>query len=202
MRRSDTTQYHTLSHLDQEEYSKTIFGFWIYLLTDFMMFATLFAVYAVLRESTLGGPSGKEIFDLRAALNQTLVLLIATFFVGVGGVYAHRNQTKKSLLFFVLNFVFNALFLFLLISDLKRIIEMGQTWKSSAFMSAYFTLIGTFAIHVVLALLWTILFLIPVFYRGITPSSLRRLTCLRMFWQFLNIVWVFIFSIIYLLGAI
>jgi len=202
MRDAKVSPHQVMSHTDQGEYSRTIFGFWVYLLTDFMMFAALFAVYVVLRKNTLNGPGPKELFDLRSALVQTLVLLFGTFFVGMAGVYAHRNKRRKTLLYFGLTFILNSLFLWLMVSDLRRLIEMGQTWKNSGFLSAYFTLVATFGVHVAFALLWTIVLLVPVLRGGIELFSLRRLVCLRMFWQFLNIIWIFIFSIVYLLRGI
>ncbi len=192
----------TASHAEQSEYTRTIFGFWLYLLTDFMTFAALFAVYAVLRKNTLGGPGPKELFDLGSSFVQTLILLFGAFFAGVGGAYAHRGKRVQTLFYFGLTFVLNALFLWLMTSDLHHLIGMGQTWEKSGFLSAYFTLIGTFGLHVILALLFTIVLLSPLFRREIDIVSLRRLVCLRMFWQFLNIIWIFIFSIVYLLRGI
>lgn len=192
----------TLPDAYQDEYSKTVFGFWLYLLTDFMMFATIFAVYAVLRKNTLGGPGAQELFDLNSVMSQTWVFLLGTFFIGLGGASAHRRNRKQTILYFILTFLLGIVFLFLMSVDLSQMIQKGSTWRSNGFLSAYFTLVGTFAVHVIFALLWIVILLVPLMCHRVNPVNVRRLTCLRMFWQFLNIIWIFIFSIVYLLGAI
>lgn len=193
-----------MNHLDAhaETDSKTIFGFWIYLLTDFMMFAALFATYAVLQNSSFGGPTAKELFSLPDALVRTLLLLTASFASGAAFVMAYRKQKEKTLLLFLCTFLFGLAFLFLQFQEGFRLVELGASWKRSAFLSAYFTLVGTHALHLIVALLWTIVLLWPVWRQGITSVSLRRLACLKMFWQFLNIVWILIFTMVYLVGEI
>lgn len=202
MTRLKTITCETLPDPYQDEYSKTVFGFWVYLLTDFMMFATIFAVYAVLHKSTFGGPGPKELFNLNSVMKQTWILLVGTFFIGLGGASAHRNSRFQTVLYFILTFISGLIFIWLMTCDLFHMIERGSTWQSNGFMSAYFTLVGTFAVHVIFGLLWIIVLLFPVICCGLNPVSVRRLTCLRMFWQFLNIVWIFIFSIVYFLGVI
>jgi len=202
MTQSKAMKHEPLPDPYQDEYSRTTFGFWVYLLTDFMMFATIFAVYAVLHKSTFGGPGPKELFDLPSVMNQTWVLLVATFFVGFGGASVHRKHRAGTITYFLLTFILGITFLWLQFDDLSLLVKRGASWKSNAFLSAYFTLIGTFAVHIVFGLLWIIVLILPVIKRGIDMVSVRRLTCLRMFWQFLNIIWIFIFSIVYLLGVI
>jgi cytochrome o ubiquinol oxidase subunit III len=182
-------------------YSRTVFGFWVYLLTDFMMFAALFATYAVLQKATYGGPSGRELFDLRFNLFQTLVLLTSSFTAGVGGAWAHRRKKHWTIVFFGITFLLGSLFLGMVFADFFRFLDMGNSWKNSAFLSAYFTLVGTHAIHIFFGLLWILVFIPQVFWKGTDIAVVRRLTCLRMFWQFCNIVWIFIFSFVYLMGA-
>lgn len=183
-------------------YSKTIFGFWIYLLTEFILFATLFATYAVLRDSTFGGPGAKQLFDIPFELSLTLILLASSFTAGLGGVYAHRRNKAGTLIGFLVTFLLGAAFLWLEMKDFSHLIHSGNGWERNAFLSAYFTLTGTHALHVAFALLWTLVFLWPVCAHGLTPVSVKRLTCLRMFWQFINVIWVFIFTFVYLLGGI
>lgn len=182
-------------------YARTLFGFWVYLMTDFMVFATLFATYAVLHDQTHWGPSAKDLFSLTDAFIQMVVMLTASLFVGLGGAAAHRRHRRSTLAFFALAFVLGVIFLGMQINEFQDIVSKGNTWKGSAFLSIYFTLVGTHAIHVLLALLWFIVLIIPLFVYGLTAASIRRLTCLRIFWQFLGVVWVFIFSIVYLMGA-
>ncbi len=192
------SQYPDAHH---DVYSKTTFGFWLYLLTDFMLFATLFAAYAVLHDNTFGGPTARDLFSLDFTLVQTFILLTATLTVGLGGALAHRRNKWGAISFFTLTFLLGLAFLAMQWGDFARLISSGNGWDKNAFLSAYFSLVGIFWLHVAFALLWTILLVIPLFYQGMTPVSIRRLTCLRMFWQFLNIVWVFIFTIVYLIGV-
>ncbi|MBF5058829.1 cytochrome c oxidase subunit 3 [Candidatus Neptunochlamydia vexilliferae] len=192
------SQYPDTHH---DVYSKTTFGFWLYIVTDFMLFATLFAAYAVLRNNTFGGPTARELFDLDFTLIQTFVLLTATLTVGLGGAFAHRRNKWGAISFFTLTFLLGLIFLGMQESDFSRLIQSGNGWERNAFLSAYFSVVGIFWLHIIFALLWTILLLIPLFCQGVSPASIRRLTCLRMFWQFLNMVWVFIFAIVYLIGV-
>jgi cytochrome o ubiquinol oxidase subunit 3 len=201
MTKSKVIKHEALPDPFSDEYSRTVFGFWVYLLTDFMMFATIFAVYAVLHKNTFGGLGPRELFDLPMVLNQTWILLVATFFVGLGGASAHRNSRRAAITYFVFAFLLGVIFLWLQGCDMTRLIEQGATWKSNGFLSSYYTLIGTFDVHIIFGLLWTIVLIFPVMKRGLDIVSVRRLTCLRMFWQFLNIVWIFIFSVVYLIGV-
>lgn len=175
-------------------YSRTVFGFWLYILSDFILFGALFATFAVLKHSTFGGPSARDLFDLPFIFVQALVLLTSSFTAGLGGASAHRKNKKLTIIFFGITFLLGLLFMGLEVSDLNRLIQSGNSWQRSGFLSAYFTLVGTHAVHMIFALIWVIVLIVPVWREGMTLPSLRRLTCLRMFWQFLNIVWVFIFS--------
>lgn len=193
-----------LTHPDTHEgvYSKTVFGFWLYLLTDFMMFATFFATYAVLVGGVADGPGPKHLFNLRSALIQTLSLLICGFTSGLAGAFAHRQNKKGVFVFFILTFIGGAFFLQREFTDFTTMIIAGNSWARSGFLSAYFTLTGMHALHVVFGLLWTLVLLTLVWSVGLNEDQIRRLTCLRMFWQFLNIVWIFIFSLVYLIGVV
>lgn len=185
-----------------DAYSKTTFGFWLYLVTDFVLFGALFAVYLVLRNNTFGGPSATDLFYLPSNLLQTVLLLGVSFSSGIAGAYAHRNEKGKTILYFIITFLLGLGFMGIEFHEFGQIIQKGHDWKDSAFLSSYFTLLGTHGVHVLIALLWTLVLLLPVFHTGITDTSLRRLTCLRMFWQFINIIWVFIFTIVYLLKGV
>lgn len=192
----------TLPDPHQDLYSKTLLGFWIYLLTDFVLFGALFATYQVLRKSLFGGTAPATLFELPYALTQTLIFLVASFTAGMAGAYAHRREKAKTLLYFFITFILGGVFLGMMFGEFSRFIATGNIWTKSAFLSAYFTLVGTLGVHVIFALLWTIVLAIPVWKEGLSPTSVRRLTCLRMFWQFLNVVWIFIFTIVYLMGEV
>lgn len=185
-----------------DDYSKTTFGFWVYLLTDFMFLATIFASYAVLSKNTFGGLTPRDIFSLPFSTIQTLVMLCSAFTAGIAGACAHRKSKGGVIGFFFLTFLLGLLFLGMMGYEFSHIFAAGYSWKSTAFLSMYFTLIGMFGGHVIFALLWVIVLIIPVFKQGITVVSLKRLTCLRMFWQFINVVWVLIFTFVYVLGVI
>lgn len=185
-----------------DPFTKTLFGFWVYLMTDFMMFACLFATYAVLEKSTFGGPSARDLFDLSFVSIQSLFLLAASTASGFASRAAHLRKPKAVMLLFSLVFLFGLAFFWMQASELIRLESIGYSWKKSAFLSAYFTLIGTHAVHMFFALLWIPVFLAPIPRRGIDEDSLRRLTCLRLFWQFLNVVWIFIFTVVYLMGGV
>ncbi|GAB4189975.1 MAG: cytochrome o ubiquinol oxidase subunit III [Simkaniaceae bacterium] len=188
--------------VEEETYEKTLFGFWVYLLTDFVLFATLFSVFVVLRNKTFGGPTPKDVFDLPYSLIQSYILLTCSLTSGFAGAYAHRQNKKGATLFFILTALLGILFLSLEAVEFKQLIDMGGQWHVSAFLSAFFTLVGTHSVHVVFAILWTPLILFSIWSEGLTLRSLRRATCLKMFWQFLNIVWVFIYVVVYLMGVI
>jgi cytochrome o ubiquinol oxidase subunit 3 len=184
-----------------DPYSRTILGFWLFLMSDFVMFGSFFATFAVLSHSTFGGPSAKDLFSPHYAFLQALLLLTCSFTVGLAGAAAHRKNKKETLVLFGLTFLLGLGFLIMMVSEFSRLLSAGHGWEKSAFLSAYYTIVGTFAAHVLFGLLWIIVLIIPVLRQGDTYVSIRRLTTLRMFWQFLNIVWVFIFSFVYLLGV-
>lgn len=185
-----------------DDYSKTTFGFWVYLLSDLMFFGTLFAAYFVLSKNTFGGPTQKEIFMLSEATIETFLLLITATTAGLAGVFTHRKQKGAAIVFFLITFVLGVAFLPLLFREYVHIFDLGYSWKSNGFLSMYFTLTATFALHVIVGLLWILVLLPPVLKQGITPLNLKRLSCLRIFWQFINVVWVFIYTFVYLLGVI
>lgn len=184
-----------------ENYSKTVFGFWIYLLTDFVLFATILSVYFVLRNSTFGGPSAQDLLPLSYTFIQTIVLLTCSLTSGLAGVAAHRKNKNATLALFGATFLIGFIFMWMEFSGFHFLIENGNGWQRSGFLSAYFTLLGTHALHVVFALLWILVLLPPVWRNGITTNSLQRLTCLRMFWQFLSVIWIGVYTMVYLMGV-
>ena len=186
----------------EETYSKTIFGFWVYLMTDCIFFGILFATYMVLRNGTAGGPSGKELFDLPFSLGETLVFLASSFACGPGMVAAYAKRQKQAMFWLFLAALLGICFLGMQMSELSRLVEAGDSWTRSAFLSAFFTLVGTHSLHIVVGLLWIFVMLAQIYFRGLTSIVIRRLTCLRLFWHFLYIVWVFVFTFVYLMGAV
>ena len=191
-----------MTHAHHEEaYAKTIFGFWIYLLTDFMLFAAVFAAYAVLRNSTFGGPSGAELFNMPLVFTESYVLLASAFTIGLMGAYAHRGQRGVTFFWLIVSFVLGLIFLGMGYSDLAHMADTGNGIGRSAFTSGYFVLIGMHLFHMLFALMWCIVLAIPMLRFGIGEVEVKRFTCLKMFWQFINIVWVFVLTFVYIVGV-
>lgn len=186
----------------QEVLSKTVFGFWYYLMTDCVLFATFFAAYAVLKNNTFGGPSAKELFSLPTAFIETLIIYASSFTVGPLEIAAVKHGKKRVIAWLLAALVLGSVFLVMVFGDLAGLVNSGNSWTRSAFLSAYFTLVGTHLMHIVAGLIWILVMIMQVHFRGITENALRRLTCLKLFWHFVAIVWIFIFAIVYLLGAI
>jgi cytochrome o ubiquinol oxidase subunit 3 len=185
----------------QEEDSKTLFGFWVYLMTDCVLFASLFATFAVLRNNTFGGPAGNELFSLPFVLIETLVLLTSSFTAGLGLLAARRREKQQALIWFGITMLLGMFFLTMELTEFHKLAVEGNSWRRSGFLSAFFTLVGTHGAHITAGLIWMAAMLISVAQKGITASNLKRLTMLSIFWHFLDIIWIFIFTVVYLFGA-
>ncbi len=181
--------------------SKTLFGFWTYLMTDCVLFASLFATYAVLRNNTAGGPGGAEIFDLPFVLFETMLLLTSSFTCGLALLAARRGNKALTLTWFSITAAFGLAFLGMELYEFRHLIAEGDSWRRSGFLSAFFTLVGTHGLHITIGLLWIGVMIANVYRRGLTAANVRRLTLLSMFWHFLDIIWIFIFTFVYLMGA-
>lgn len=181
--------------------AKSLFGFWVYLMTDVVLFASLFATFAVLRNNTFGGPSGAELFSLPFVLKETLVLLTSSFTCGLALVAAQRGHIKAVLAGFGATFALGVTFLALELSEFARLAHDGHSWQASGFMSSFFTLVGTHGLHITIGLIWMLVMMGQLMRRGLGRHTIRRLSMLGLFWHFLDIIWIFIFSIVYLTGA-
>jgi cytochrome o ubiquinol oxidase subunit III len=182
--------------------AKTTFGFWLYLMTDCVLFATLFATFAVLRNNTFGGPGGDELFKLPYVLTETLLLLTSSFTCGLAMLAAGQNKRDRVVLWFSITFMLGLLFLGLELHEFSNLVNEGNSWRRSGFLSAFFTLVGTHGLHITAGLIWIVVMMFKVSKKGITAATLKRLTLLSMFWHFLDIIWIFIFTFVYLIGAI
>jgi cytochrome o ubiquinol oxidase subunit III len=185
-----------------EDQDKPILGFWIYLMTDCVLFASLFAVYAVLYNNTNGGPTGYQLFNLKNVLAETLVLLTSSFTCGLAMLAAHREDRKQTLFWFAVTFLLGVSFLILELTEFRHFVQTGNSWRRSGFLSAFFTLVGTHGLHISVGLMWMAIMMWQVLRHGLVHSTIRRLTMLSLFWHFLDIIWIFIFTIVYLRGAI
>jgi cytochrome o ubiquinol oxidase subunit 3 len=176
------------------------YGFWIFILSDMVMFSALFAAFAVLRGNTAGGPTGEELFNLRNVFIETMCLLLSSYTAGLGALSAERRQPARFLIFAVLTFVLGAAFLFIEVTEFAGMVAKGAGPSRSAFLSAFFTLVGTHGIHVTGGLIALIYLAAQVIALGLRPAVLRRLLCWSLFWHALDIVWVGVFTLVYLMG--
>jgi cytochrome o ubiquinol oxidase subunit 3 len=177
------------------------YGFWIFLLSDFVLFSGLFAAYAVLSDRTAGGPTGAELFNLRNVFIETMCLLLSSYTCGLGALSAERRQAGRFLIFAALSFVLGAAFLVIESTEFAGMVSKGAGPSRSAFLSGFFTLVGTHGVHVTGGLLWLIYMVAQVIAKGLRPHVLRRLLCWSLFWHALDIVWVGVFTLVYLMGA-
>lgn len=181
--------------------NKTTFGFWVYLMTDCVLFAALFAVYAVLHTSTNGGPAAKELFSLPYVLVETIILLTSSFCVGMAALAVDAKKLKAAMGWLGVTFLLGLSFVSMEVHEFRHLVSEGNGASRSAFLSSYFTLVGTHGLHITVGLLWMIVMVILVLKRGLNDNNRRKLGLLAMFWHFLDVIWIFIFTIVYLLGA-
>lgn len=177
------------------------FGFWVYLMTDCVVFATLFATFVVLRNNTFGGPAGSELFSLPYALALTLVLLTSSLTAGLALLAARRGHFKRLVQWLGVTLVLGLVFLSLELYEFVQLYQEGNSWRRSGFLSAFFTLVGTHGAHITAGLLWMGILMAQWWRKGLGRSGLKRITMLALFWHFLDIIWIFIFSIVYLMGV-
>ncbi len=186
----------------QDTFSKTILGFWIYLMNDCVLFTSLFATYAVLHNSTFGGPSSRELFQLPTAFIETMILLFSSVTCGFAVLSALRFEKNKVIAWLVLTFLLGVSFVFIELHEFRTLIQEGNSWKKSAFLSSFFALVGTHGLHVSVGLLWMLVMIVQLTLSGIAVETFRRLVVLSLFWHFLDLVWIFIFTFVYLIGVI
>jgi cytochrome o ubiquinol oxidase subunit 3 len=177
------------------------YGFWIFLLSDIVMFSAFFASYAVLVGATAGGPSGRDLFNLRNVAIETACLLLSSFTCGLASVGA---RTYREFWFYgamAATCILGAAFLSIEVHEFVGMIAQGAGPTRSAFLSAFFTLVGCHGLHVTVGLLWLLTMMAQVFAKGFRPDILRRILCFGLFWHTLDIIWVAIFTVVYLMGA-
>ncbi len=191
-------------HISHEEAAndRVMFGFWLYLMTDLLMFAVLFAVFAVLRNNTNGGPAGSELFKLPPVLASTFILLTSSLTIGLGMLAAQAKNIKMTQRYFGVTFLLGLAFLGLEGYELTELIHEGHTFSSSAFLSSFFALVGSHGIHIVFGLLWLGSSMYYINKRGLSESIMRKVNLLSLYWHFLDIVWIFIFTIVYLMAFV
>ena len=180
----------------------TVFGFWIYLMSDCLLFACLFAGFAVLSRNTAGGPNGRELFDLKYVAIETLFLLLSSITYGMAMIGTLKRNSTKVLLWLAITGLFGLGFIGMELNEFHHLIEEGNGPGRSAFLSAFFSLVGTHGIHVTSGLVWLCVLMFQVFRKGVTETNRTRLMCLSLFWHFLDIVWICVFTVVYLMGCL
>jgi cytochrome o ubiquinol oxidase subunit 3 len=191
----------TLAEHKQESDNKTLFGFWVYLMTDCVLFASLFATYAVLHNNAFTGPSGHKLFDLHYALIETMILLTSSFSCGLAILSSRTKNLKQVYIWLSATFILGVSFLVMELSEFSKFAHMGDSWRRSGFLSAYFTLVGTHGLHITIGLLWLLVMMFRL-KGGLTRRNTRQLTMFSIFWHFLDVIWIFIFTVVYLMSGV
>ncbi len=192
----------TVSPRDAKEYEEKEFGFWLYLMSDAIIFACLFATYLVMVGNEAGGPTGKDVFSLERAAGETALLLFSSTTFGFAAVALWAGERSRVLLWLAVTFVLGAGFIYLEIGEFSGMIAEGAGPDRSGFLSAFFTLVGTHGLHVSIGLIWILVMIGQVRLKGLTAPVASRLMRLGLFWHFLDIIWVVIFSVVYLPGLL
>lgn len=189
-------------HNNNNLHIKTIFGFWLYIMSDCILFASLFAVYAVLCNSTADASTGKEIFTLPFVFIETCCLLLSSLTYGIAMTYVKRLHIKNVIFWISITFLLGLFFINMEIYEFYHLFKSGNHPYNSAFLSSFFVLVGTHGSHVIVGLIWIIVMLMHIFYQGLTYINQIRLECLSLFWHFLDIIWICVFTEVYLIGMI
>ena len=190
-------------YLTREHHSEngTLLGFWLYLMSDCLVFACLFAAYGVLGRNYAGGPTGAEVFDLTTVAINTSLLLLSSITYGFAVLEMQRQRVRPTLIWLGITGVLGAGFIALELTEFAHLIADGAGPQRSAFLSAFFTLVGTHGLHVSFGIVWLVTLMFQVGKLGLTQANQRRLMCLSMFWHFLDVVWIGVFTFVYLMGV-
>ncbi|RCS22856.1 cytochrome o ubiquinol oxidase subunit III [Phyllobacterium salinisoli] len=180
----------------------TMLGFWIYLMSDCLIFAVLFAVYGVLGRNYAAGPSPVDLFDLPLVAVNTAMLLFSSITYGFAMLWMEKGAKARTLGWLAVTGVFGAIFIALELYEFHHLIHEGAGPQRSAFLSSFFALVGTHGLHVTFGIVWLITLMVQVSKFGLTIENKRRLMCLSMFWHFLDVVWIGVFSFVYLMGVL
>ncbi|WP_041672254.1 cytochrome o ubiquinol oxidase subunit III [Rhizobium leguminosarum] len=187
---------------DHHPENSTNLGFWLYLMSDCLIFAVLFATHGVLGRNYAAGPSPADLFDLPIVALNTSMLLLSSITYGFAMLQMERNAKAETLFWLAVTGLFGAAFIGLELYEFIHLIHEGAGPTRSAFLSSFFTLVGTHGLHVTFGIIWLITLMVQVSMHGLAEANRRRLMCLSMFWHFLDVVWIGVFSFVYLLGVL
>lgn len=187
---------------DHHPQNGTLLGFWLYLMSDLLIFAVLFAVFAVLGRNYAAGPSGADLFDLELVAVNTALLLLSSITYGFAMIAMLRGQKSGVLSWLAVTGLLGLGFLGIEIYEFAHLIHEGATPQRSAFLSSFFTLVGTHGLHVAFGCIWLVTLMVQVSRHGLIHANKRRLVCLSMFWHFLDVVWIAVFTFVYLMGVL
>jgi cytochrome o ubiquinol oxidase subunit 3 len=194
--------FHLADEHDHEAGGSTMLGFWIYLMSDCLIFAMLFACFGVFGASYAGGPRPSEIFELPLVAVNTAMLLLSSITYGFAMLAMDEDRKAGTLVWLAITGVFGAAFVGLELTEFAKLIAEGATPQRSAFLSAFFTLVGTHGLHVTFGLIWLVTLMVQVARTGLIAANKRRLMCLSLFWHFLDVIWIGVFTFVYLMGML
>lgn len=181
-----------------EQNRMNILGFWIFLGAEIILFGTLFAMYGVLNERYAGGPTPKDLFEIKGIMGETILLLTSSFTCGLAIYEMRRNNRNGLLLWFIITLLLGAGFVFMEVTEFINYVHEGATMQTSAFLSSFFVLLGTHGLHVSMGIGWATMVIIQILRRGLTPVTARKTYIIGLYWHFLDVVWIFIFTFVYL----
>jgi cytochrome o ubiquinol oxidase subunit 3 len=199
MSADSSARYYVREHHSQ---NGTLLGFWLYLMSDCLIFACLFATYAVLGHSYAGGPTGAELFDLPLVAVNTALLLLSSITFGFAILEMQRNGLRNTLIWLTITGVLGAGFIGIELYEFAHLIHQGAGPQRSGFLTAFFSLVGTHGLHVSFGIVWLVTLMFQLRKHGLTPENNRRMMCLSMFWHFLDVVWIGVFTFVYLMGVL
>ena len=187
---------------DHHHETGTMLGFWIYLMSDCLIFGILFAVYAVLGQNYAAGPAPVDLFELDKIAWATAWLLLSSITYGFAVITMHENNKNMMMFWLAVTGIFGAAFLYLSLEEFMHLWHIGAGPGASAFLSSFWFLVGTHGVHVACGALWLVILLVQVQIHGLTHENKRRILCLSLFWHFLDLIWIGVFSFVYLTGVL
>ena len=199
---TEPVQFYDLDEHAHPEGHSTMLGFWIYLMSDCLIFAMLFACYAVLGGNYAAGPSPKDLFDLNLIALNTAMLLFSSITYGFAMLAMMQDKLRQMQMWLIVTLLFGLAFLGIELYEFHHLIHIGATPQRSAFLSSFFTLVGTHGLHVTFGSIWLVTLLVQTSRRGLIQANKRRLMCLSLFWHFLDVIWIGVFTFVYLMGAL